>query len=157
MNDAASVAPAELRGVLIQITGQQLLLPNATIAEILSVADPEPIADAPSWLLGRIRWRGWAVPLIAFSELAGTGAPERNLRGQRVLVLKALGGNARMPYFALLTQGFPRLVTVSATTLEGDADAESDALAQRVRYRDEDVMIPDLDAIEARLDEALAA
>ena len=45
----------DLRGVLIQVTGGRLLLPNACIAEILSVADPEPISGAPDWLLGRIR------------------------------------------------------------------------------------------------------
>ena len=37
----------DLRGVVIQVAGGRLMLPNAVIAEILSVADPEPIEDAP--------------------------------------------------------------------------------------------------------------
>ena len=48
----------DIRGVLIQVAGGRLLLPNATIAEVMSYADPEPIDDTPDWLLGRIRWRG---------------------------------------------------------------------------------------------------
>ncbi|RMH93515.1 chemotaxis protein CheW [Lysobacter pythonis] len=157
MNDAIEETRADLRGVLIQIAGGRLLLPNACIAEILSVADPEPIADAPDWLLGRVRWRGWQVPLVAFSRLIGSGAPNSRLRGERVLVLKALGGNPRMPYFAMLTQGFPRLVTVAPAMLQHGDDAHTDALALPVRFQDEDVLIPDLDALEDRIGAVAAA
>ena len=132
-----SETPSDLRGVLIQVTGGRLLLPNACIAEILSVADPEPIDGAPDWLLGRIRWRGWQVPLVAYSTLAGLGAHDPALRGQRVLVLKTLNGDPRMPYFALLTEGFPRLVAISPTQLDERADAAC-ALAEQwliVRHR----------------------
>ena len=149
---------SDLRGVVIQVAGGRLLLPNACIAEILSVADPEPINGAPEWLLGRIRWRGWQVPLVAFSTLAGIGQHAPALRGQRVLVLKTLGGDPRLPYFALLTQGFPRLVTVSPAMLAEQADAElGDGVAAAVRYQDEEALVPDMDGIEQRLHAALAA
>lgn len=148
----------DLRGVLIQVTGGRLLLPNACIAEILSVADPEPLPDAPDWLLGRIRWRGWQVPLVAYSTLAGLGRHDPALRGQRVLVLKALGGDPRMPYFAMLTQGFPRLVTISPSTLAEVPGVELGAgVAAAVRYQDEDALVPDMDDIGQRLQAALAA
>jgi chemosensory pili system protein ChpC len=101
----------DIRGVLIQVAGARLLLPNATIAEVLSYADPDPVENTPDWLLGRIRWRGWQLPLIAFSRLSGI-AEESGGLGSKVIVLKALGGDSKAPYFALLTQGFPRLVTV---------------------------------------------
>ena len=67
--------------------------------------------SAPDWLLGRIRWRGWQLPLVAFSRFAGI-ADEQGGLGSKVIVLKALGGDPKRPYFAVLTQGFPRLVTV---------------------------------------------
>ena len=153
-----SETPSDLRGVLIQVTGGRLLLPNACIAEILSVADPEPIDGAPDWLLGRIRWRGWQVPLVAYSTLAGLGAHDPALRGQRVLVLKTLKGDPRMPYFALLTEGFPRLVAISPTQLDERADAAlDDVVAAAVRFQDEDALVPDLDAVERRLQTAIAA
>lgn len=148
----------DLRGVVIQVAGGRLMLPNACIAEILSVADPEPIEGAPDWLLGRIRWRGWQVPLIAFSTLAGMGEHDASLRGQRVLVLKTLGGDARLPYFAMLTQGFPRLVTVSPAMLVEQPDVQlGEGVAAAVRYQDEEALVPDMDSIEQRLQAALAA
>lgn len=139
----------DIRGVLIQVGGGRLLLPNATIAEVLSYAEPEPVGSSADWLLGRFRWRGWQLPLIAFSRLAGIGEEQPGL-GSKVIVLKALGGDRRIPYFAILTQGFPRLVTVSRAALEveaGDAPLP-DAIQARVRLNDEPALLPDLLRIE---------
>jgi chemosensory pili system protein ChpC len=157
---AATEPPAltDIRGVLIQVAGARLLLPNATIAEVLSYADPEPVGgEAPDWLLGRMRWRGWQLPLIAFGRLAGV-AEEKAALGTKVVVLKALAGTGRTPYFALLTQGFPRLVTVSRGGLELEddrADAMPRGVQARVRLNENEALLPDLDAVEALVAEAL--
>jgi len=157
-----SAVPQELtaniiRGVLIQVADARLLLPNATIAEVLSYADPEPVADAPDWLLGRIRWRGWQLPLVAFSRFTGM-ADERGGLGSKVIVLKALGGDEKRPFFALLTQGFPRLVTVTEAALEsqGDDAQVPEGILARVRLNEDDALVPDLVALEDRIAEALA-
>ena len=147
-----------IRGVLIQVANARLLLPNATIAEVLSFANPEPLENAPEWLLGRIRWRGWQLPLVAFSRFTGI-AEEKGGLGSKVIVLKALGGDAKRPFFALLTQGFPRLVTVtesSLATLDDDGELPAGVLA-RVRLGENDAVVPDLAALEQRLHAALAA
>ena len=149
---------ADIRGVLIQVAGARLLLPNATIAEVLSFADPEPVADAPDWLLGRIRWRGWQLPLIAFARLAGI-ADESGGLGSKVVVLKALGGDPKAPFFALLTQGFPRLVTVPQAVLLDDAgnDAALPAGVQaRVVLNEDAALLPDLEQVELLIGQALA-
>ncbi len=49
----------DIRGVLIAVTGARVLLPNATVAEVITYSPPDPIEGAPAWMLGRIRWRGW--------------------------------------------------------------------------------------------------
>ena len=157
MSSSDQNAPAPIiRGVLIQVADARLLLPNATIAEVLSFAEPEPVADAPDWLLGRIRWRGWQLPLIAFSRFAGI-AEEHGGLGSKVIVLKALGGDPRHPFFAVLTQGFPRLVTVTEAVLSseaGDAEVPEGVLA-RVRLNEDEALVPDLAALEERIGEAL--
>jgi len=148
----------DIRGVLIQVAGGRLLLPNATIAEVLSYADPEPVANTPDWLLGRIRWRGWQLPLIAFSRLSGI-ADERGGLGSKVVVLKALGGDSKAPYFAMLTQGFPRLVTVSPDTVMADAHAEDETLPNGVQARvllnEDQALLPDLERVETMIGDAL--
>lgn len=149
--------PDDIRGVLIQLAGARLLLPNATIAEVLSYAEPEAIAGTPDWLLGRIRWRGWQLPLIAFAHLAGINTDESGGLGSKVVVLKALGGG-KPPYFAVLTQGFPRLVTVSRTALVVD-EAATDlptAILAHVTLNRDDAYLPDLGQVEQLIAEAMA-
>ena len=154
MSDIAYI----IRGVLIQVAEARLLLPNATIAEVLSYATPEPLADAPDWLLGRIRWRGWQLPLVSFSRFTGI-ADEQGGLGSKVIVLKALGGDQKHPFFALLTQGFPRLVTVTEAALGSDADSEEvpEGVLARVRLNEDDALLPDLASLEERINDALAA
>lgn len=146
----------DIRGVLIQVSGARLLLPNAVIAEVLSFADPAPVDNAPEWLLGRIRWRGWQLPLVAFAQLAGIDHEQGEL-SNKVAVLKALGGDPKAPYFALLTQGFPRLVTVSQTALvAGATDDLPDGVHARVILNEDEALVPDLEGIEAMIGQALA-
>ena len=155
-----SVATQDIRAVLIQTEASRLLLPNATISEVLSYAEPEPMADAPDWLLGQIRWRGWRLPLLAFAQFTGQGVEQRGL-GSKVVVLKTLGGEASLPFFALLTKGFPRLVSVSRDALAdaaGEAEAEAvQGVRAYVRLNDEVVAIPDIDGIERAILQATVA
>jgi chemosensory pili system protein ChpC len=147
----------DIRGVMITVTEGRVLLPNATVSEVITFALPEPVPNAPDWLLGRIRWRGWRLPLVSFARLAGYATQEGEL-GAKVVVLKALGGNPKLPYFAMLTQGFPRLVTVSSDSLMVNADGDDFApgVLTPVILRDDAAVIPDLAQIEMLISEALA-
>lgn len=149
---------AEIRGVLIPAGGERLLLPNATVAEVLSLVPILPVADAPPWLHGRIDWHGWQVPLISFSELAGMGDDTADGQG-KVVVLKALGGDPALPYIALLAPAFPRLVSVPHDGLLADAAEEQlpEAVRMRVLLGEEAALLPDLDRVESRLAEFIAA
>lgn len=154
-----STPQQDIRGVLIQVEGARLLLPNATIAEVLSYAEPEPVENAPDWLLGRIRWRGWQLPLIAFARIAGLAGEQAGL-GSKVVVLKTFGGDAKLPHFALLTQGFPRLVTVSRAALAADTGSDAalpNGVQMRVLLNDDAALVPDIESIETAIREALAA
>ena len=147
----------DIRGVLITVTGGRLLLPNASVAEVITYSDPDPVPGAPSWLLGRSRWRGWALPIVSFARLAGWASAEAEL-GAKVAVLKAVGGNPAMPYFAVLTQGFPRLVTVAAAALQqtsGDRSPLPPGVYSQVLFNDDEAVVPDLLAVEGKLIEVL--
>ncbi|MET0807529.1 MAG: chemotaxis protein CheW [Pseudoxanthomonas sp.] len=147
----------EIRGVLVQAGEERLLLPNATVAEVLARVPVESIADAPAWLPGQILWHGWQVPLVSFPQLSGQGS-ESVVASSKIVVLKALGGSDAMPYFALLTQSFPRLISVPRDGLLADATEEElpPGVQMRVLLGDEAALLPDLQAIEAMLAQALA-
>ncbi len=150
--------PREIRGVMVPVTDGRVLLPNATVAEVISYTRPEEIANAPAWLLGRLPWRGWRLPLFSFPMLTGR-LQDESRSNARVAVLKALGGNAGMPFIALLAQGFPRLTTITQELLIPTSDEHPHApgIRAEVLVRDDRAVIPDLDAIEEMVAKALAA
>lgn len=147
----------EIRGVLIQTGHDRLLLPNATVAEVLSRAPVQAIDGAPAWLPGQIDWHGWQVPLVAFSRLAGDPNDAISLNS-KIVVLKSLSGSETMPYFALLTPSFPRLVSVPRDGLLADATEDELPVGVQVRVLlgDETAVLPDLEVVESMLVDALA-
>ena len=151
-------APREIRGLMMTVTNGRVLLPNANVSEIITAATPDPVANAPEWLLGRVRWRGWRVPLFSFSLLAEIASKEASMTA-KVTVLKALGGDPRMPFIAMLCLGFPRLTTVTADVLipTGQGEDKIPGVTARVLLRDDEAFIPDLFEIEQRITDALAA
>ena len=148
----------EIRGVMIPVTGGRVLLPNATVAEVITYSVPEKVANAPDWLLGRLSWRGWRLPLFSFAMLTGSAAQE-SYTNAKVVVLKALGGNAKMPFVAMLAQGFPRLTTITPDLLipTGDESAHPPGVHGHVLVRDDQAVIPNLGQIEHLVVEAMAA
>jgi chemosensory pili system protein ChpC len=150
--------PRDIRGLMITVTNGKVLLPNTNVSEIITAATPEPIENAPRWLLGRVRWRGWRVPLFSFSILSGISTRDGALNA-KVTVFKALGGNPRMPFIAMLCLGFPRLTTITPEILipTGDDGDDAPGVKVRVLVRDDQAYIPDLPAIEGMIADALAA
>lgn len=147
----------EIRGVMIQTGRERVLLPNATVAEVLAKVAVEPLEGTPDWLPGHLGWHGWDVPLVDFARLAGLGedAPGRT----RVVVLKALGGDEGLPYFALQTASFPQLVSVPRDSLLADASEEDlpRGVQMRVLLGEQGALLPDLEGIEQLVIEALGA
>ncbi|MFM6987060.1 MAG: chemotaxis protein CheW [Arenimonas sp.] len=136
----------QLRAVLIALPGGKLMLPNTTVSEIVTYAAPEAVDGKPNWYLGAIRWKGYRLPLVSFSAMAGWDQRE-SVAGAKVAILKGLSGETRLPYFALLTQGFPRLVNIASDQLIDDPEHASEFYSSA--YLDNDaVAIPNLEAIE---------
>ncbi len=147
----------DIRGVLISVSAGKLLLPNASVAEVITYSDPEPVPGAPVWLLGRVRWRGWLLPIVSYSRLVGW-SNEAPALGAKVAVLKAVGEHPKMPYFAVLTQGFPRLVTIAERALIEDSDPDidlPDGVYSQALFNDNQVVVPDLPMVERQLVDVL--
>lgn len=140
--------------LLIPVQEITLLLPNAAVAEIIDYREPEPVSDAPQWLLGLVPWRGLQLPLLSF-EVVLQGAPPEAGGGLRIAVMNTLNGNPDLPFFGIVLQGIPHLVRADEATVtrtdQGD-DATPGVLA-RVDVNGEPAIIPDLDAVEKMLSE----
>jgi len=128
------------------------LLPNASVAEILTYTPPEPVAEAPEWLLGNLTWRERRLPLISF-ELISQAEIGRMHKSCRIAVVNTINGNARLPYFGLLLQSLPSLQIVRPNTIHytDETMPERSAIKSIVNVNGTRAIILDIDEIEARL------
>lgn len=148
---------AEIRGVLIQVKNSRLLLPNACISEVLPCGELHSAADVEDWLLGTVLWQGKQLPVVAFSQLAELDRQHLG-EGSKLVVVKSLQAGHGLSHFALLADGFPKLVTVSQGALltQADEDALPEVVATRVLFNQEVVLIPDVDVLSAKVEKACA-
>jgi len=144
-----------IRCLILRTSAVPLLLPNATVSEIIGYTPPKQIAHTPDWLLGQMNWRGWRLPLCSVSVLTGQGegAP---LTTAKVAIVKALGKHPRMPFIGLRIQGFPHLSNVIEADLVAQDEAQAPpGIIARVDVKDEAALIPDLRGIEALIWQAV--
>lgn len=141
------MADTEIRSVMVPLAQAHLLIPNATVAEVVGYSSPEPVSDGPDWLLGTFLWRGWQVPLVSFAALTESDEAEP-VSNARLCITKTLIDNERMPYIAILAQGFPRLTTITPENItEVPMQTKPIAVAGKVIVESTEAFIPDLDRL----------
>lgn len=147
--------PSEIRGLLVPLSGEQLLLPNAMVAEVVNYQAPQPIEDAPDWLKGYVAWRGEIVPLVSVERLTGAAEPAPGHRA-RIVVCTTLGRHSRLSYVGLVARAIPRLVRVTSSNLVAvDGDAEAFGILARLTVDGEAAVMLDVDDLESELVNAL--
>lgn len=140
--------PQEVASLLVPLADKLLLLPHASVAEIVPVGQILSVEQAPDWLLGEFIWREQTLPLLCLEILNGSDRPSLGSRS-RIAVLNATGISEELGFIALLTQGLPRLARVTPEEL-GFSDetplAPFDKLA--VVWAGEPAVIPDIGKLE---------
>jgi chemosensory pili system protein ChpC len=144
MSEAQSV----IASLYLPMAGDKLLLPNVSVAEVVGYQEPVKSPGTPDHYLGLVRWRGIDVPLICF-ELANRTGQYEHAPGARIAVINTIGEQTeRIPFFALLTQGIPRLIKVSSELIKEGEKPVGPAESLRVRVDGEDAIIPNIDYLE---------
>ncbi|WP_221793821.1 chemotaxis protein CheW [Oceanobacter mangrovi] len=135
--------------LMIPLNDRQLLLPNVTVAEIIPFSQLMTTNSSVDWVLGKIQWRGVSIPVVCYEMLNGTAAP-RPSPNARFAVINGVGKHPKMPFYAVLVQGIPRLKKVLENAIQPvDAVMGMGKLDQiAVSVDGESAYIPDVDAIE---------
>ncbi len=145
-----------VRCMLIPLERGQLLLPAATVVEVIAYREPAGFAPAPGWLLGSFPWQQRQIPLISFVQAISAG-PEAVPARARIVLCKAPGGDPDLPYLALIAQAIPHMVRVDARCIEPEPEPETlgPLVLRQVRINGESAWIPELEALAALVREAL--
>jgi chemosensory pili system protein ChpC len=118
---------------LITTQSRSLLLPNTAIAEIVHYAAPQPVDDAPDWLLGTMVWRGLRIPVVSYERASGDVSMEYDNRA-RIAVLNGVHSGAALQFYAFVISNNPRLLKVSRDDVrkQGGGDRDKFQLQQVV-------------------------
>lgn len=132
------------------INQQQLLLPNVSVAEVVGYQAPETPSGKPDYFLGYVTWRGINIPLISY-ELANGQSSSKVSNNPRIVVINSIGEHHEaLPFFAILTQGIPRLVKVASDLIKPvKGQTANKAEISSVHLDGEEAIIPDLPYLEA--------
>jgi len=141
--------------LMITLSDETILLPNAAVAEVVGFFAAEPLEGSPNWFLGRISWRERLVPLISFEDASVSASAEaHNIKqGNRIAILNTLNGNAAVPYIGIIVQGIPRLSVVRSdgiSTIETKPENRQ-SVSEIVEVEGQQLVIPDIDDLEKRL------
>lgn len=148
MNEAKS---SSVHSLLLPLHEMVLLLPNACVAEIIGYTQPESADDTPPWMMGYIHWRGYRLPLVSFEAMSGYDVPP--VKGKlRIAVFNSVNSVSESPFYAVLTQGIPRLLQASESVVHALEQREpSSVCSAQVQVHGETMLIPDLDEMEQML------
>lgn len=149
-----------IKCVILTLRRENVMVPNAAIAEIVSAKDTSYVDNVPNWYVGKMPWRGVDVPLVSFEAAAGHEAKGVNLNTQ-VAVLYAVTQGAEYPYLGLVISGVPHVSSFTKNQIITDPEAllETDShpmVAQKTRINGAAVSILDINAIESMVIEAEA-
>ncbi len=142
----AHTARDQIHALSIPTRVGSLLVPSATIAEVVNIATLTPVPLGPEWLVGAIGWRTLAVPVVSMEALFGKPAVPPGPTSKAV-VFYPLNGRPHWEYFAILSSAEPRPqpVDASAVSLAASELPQSSFVAAGLKINEQSMWIPDFE------------
>jgi chemosensory pili system protein ChpC len=150
------VSAKKIKCVLLTLRTENVVVPNAALAEIVSLRDVSKVDNAPQWLLGKMHWRGVDIPLVSF-EAAAEGANAAMSANQAAVIhLISADGKAVYPYVGLSISGVPHIseFTKEQITVDAQERKAHPMVAQRIRINGAAASILNIDSIASMLKKA---
>ena len=143
------MANNQIKCIVLKINGDELLLPNASVAEIVPIRNIINVANKPAWMLGYLDWRGNSVPLVSFEALGGVRMPSLASGNVKAAVLFSISDDRSFPYLSILVQDAPSIVTLKDDDIISSKDEiKHPAIEDRVMMTEGTFSVMNLDKLE---------
>ncbi len=141
-----------VRCLVLPIVGEQILVPNAVVAEVSAAAAVTAPGGGPEWLLGSLTWQGRVLPLVCMEAALGGTRVEAEARS-KIVIMNVLSASESLKNYAVVLQGIPHQVLARDHTvkLETPTNGARPFVAADLQVEGERAFIPDLDAVEKAL------
>ncbi len=145
-----SEVDAELPVFFVSLQKRNLLIPNATVAEIIPYEPLQRAQDTPDWFLGYLGWRGVQVPVVSFEMLTVERGSFSivSVASASLVIMKALGNREGLDFVAIVAQTLPTLHRLTSETLVDSDEPTTKTELVKLRFGNEMAAVPDLDFVE---------
>ena len=143
------MASQQVKCILLTLRTENVVVPNAAVAEIVSLREIRKIKDAPKWLMGKMSWRGIEIPLVSFEAAAEVAGAGMGATQAAVLFMINKGDKQAYPYAGLAISGVPHVSNFGQDQISVDTRTTRThpMVAQRIRINGAAASILDVDAI----------
>lgn len=143
----------ELPVFVISLQKSNILIPNASVAEIIPYEPLQRVPETPDWFLGFLGWRGVQVAVASFEMLTQKRASFSlvSVSSASIVILRALSDENDFNYLAIVAQELPRLVRIKEDELFATGEQAEKTELMRARYGDDVIAIPDIDYVESEI------
>ncbi len=149
MDTAALIAGnKDIPSLLLPIVDYQLIVPTVTVAEMMPYREPV-LKDGVDWYIGDLPWRGLMVPVVSFEALLGQPLGDIQPNSQ-LAVFNNTGLHKDLPFFAMVTQGIPRLSRITNSDIQQIKEPEPPYCKMIVTLDGERALLPDVTAVEKK-------
>ena len=148
-----------IKSIILTLKNELVVVPNAAVAEIISVQDVREVEGSPQWMLGKARWRGVELPVVSYEAAGGDNAQAVNINTQVAVMYSVsdeIDKDKKYTYIGLAMHGVPHVSTFSRDQIKTDEHAvvNHPMVAQKVRINGAAAGILDIYAIEEMLQQA---
>ncbi len=141
---------ADINCVLLPIGKLGLLVPSVCVAEVLPWRRIREVNNSPDWLLGTLAWRGDAIPVVRFETINGATNVQKG-ESECVAVMNRCRTAHGEPFYAIATDGLPRMVQVGEEDIVAEHMHLGIAESAAMKLGTEQVRIPNLGYVEDQL------
>ena len=147
-------AEEKIRSLWVPLREMNLLLPNMAVAEIGSYRTPAEVPGMPEWFLGMVGWRGREIAVISLESVCGLTIPA-NPVFSRLMIVNSVRPDSSVEYYGIVTAGLPGLIQFGYETADRAEAYDKEGLHCVVQVGNELAVIPDLDGLQAMLEQCL--
>ncbi|HEU5338304.1 MAG TPA: chemotaxis protein CheW [Sulfuricaulis sp.] len=138
-----------LHSLEVPLDGSTLLVPSASVAEVINMQKLAPVPFGEPWLHGAIGWRTLAVPVISIEMLFGAPAMTR-IDAAKIVIFYPLSGRKDWEFFAVFATAEPRpqVLDGSQPVAKSSELLDSPYIAAGLKVDGRLMLIPDFEALK---------
>ncbi|MCP4695702.1 MAG: hypothetical protein GY862_02465 [Gammaproteobacteria bacterium] len=133
--------------LLIPLSGGQLLVPSAVVAEVINYRTPDILLEGAPGLMGMLDWRGHEVPLLSV-EKALKLSVKTPIVEPRIAILYGLESPDSLPFYSLLTRTTPRTILVARDSFTSPRAIKRAGFLASISINQQTAWLPDLCHLE---------